>query len=115
MGSDGRMFAFFSQTAGQSGAVRMTLAWTTQWRDVRDNRDAIVERWMRDTRGDTFTRAGARTLRLMWISSAWALRTLKKQLIPLPQKSTEHRFFLLRTGTTSYIYIMAAVPLSKRL
>jgi len=29
------MFASFSQTAGQSGTVRMTLAMTTQWSDVR--------------------------------------------------------------------------------
>jgi len=50
------MFAFFSQTAGQSGTVRMTLAMTTQWLDARDNRDALVERSMFDAKGDALTR-----------------------------------------------------------
>jgi len=36
------MFASFSQTAGQSGTVRMTLAMTTLWFDVLANADAPV-------------------------------------------------------------------------
>jgi len=50
------MFAFFSQTAGQSGTVRMTLAMTPQWLDARDNRDALVERSMFDAKGDALKR-----------------------------------------------------------
>ena len=33
--------------------MRMTLAWTTLWLDARDNRDALIERSMLDTRGVT--------------------------------------------------------------